>query len=63
MAVELLGASILPHVVIVCVVAYLVTGHRSIYPSQRVMRGKGGGGPGQAVRLRELGAEKPSSPD
>jgi H+/Cl- antiporter ClcA len=54
MAVELLGANILPHVMIVCVIAYLVTGHRSIYPSQRVMRGKGGGGPGRAVRLREL---------
>ncbi len=54
MAVELLGANILPHVVIVCVVAYLITGHRSIYPSQRVTRGKGGGGPGRPVRLREL---------
>jgi H+/Cl- antiporter ClcA len=54
MAVELLGANILPHVMIVCVVAYLITGHRSIYPSQRVMRGKGGGGPARPVRLREL---------
>ncbi|MBV8762817.1 MAG: chloride channel protein [Deltaproteobacteria bacterium] len=59
MAVELLGANILPHVVIVCVVAYLVTGHRSIYPSQRVMRGKGGGGPGRPVRLRELDEDLP----
>lgn len=54
MAVELLGASVLPHVVIVCVVAYLISGHRSIYPSQRVTSGKGGGGPGRPVRLREL---------
>ena len=54
MAVELLGANILPHVVIVCVVAYLISGHRSIYPSQRVIRGKSGGGPGTPVRLREL---------
>jgi H+/Cl- antiporter ClcA len=54
MAVELLGANILPHVVIVCVVAYLVTGHRSIYPSQRVTLGKGGGGPGSPVRMRDL---------
>ncbi len=54
MAVELLGANILPHVMIVCVIAYLITGHRSIYPSQRVTRGKGGGGPGRPVRLREL---------
>jgi H+/Cl- antiporter ClcA len=54
MAVELLGANILPHVAIVCVVAYLITGHRSIYPSQRVTRGKGGGGSEQPVRIREL---------
>jgi H+/Cl- antiporter ClcA len=54
MAVELLGANILPHVVIVCVVAYLISGHRSIYPSQRVTRGKGGGGPGRPMALRDL---------
>jgi H+/Cl- antiporter ClcA len=54
MAVELLGASVLPHVVIVCVVAYLVTGHRSIYPAQRVVRGKAGGGPTAPTRLRDL---------
>lgn len=41
MAVELLGAHVLPHVVIVCVVAYLMTGSRSIYPSQRLLREKG----------------------
>lgn len=34
MAVELLGAAILPHVMIVCVLAYLLKGHRSIYPAQ-----------------------------
>jgi len=43
MAVELLGASVFPHVVIVCVVAYLLSGHRGIYPSQRILRGKHGG--------------------
>ena len=42
MAVELLGATVLPHVVIVSVVAYLLTGHRSIYGSQRIARRKGG---------------------
>jgi H+/Cl- antiporter ClcA len=42
MAVELLGANALPHVVLVSVVAYLVTGHRGIYPSQRLTRMKGG---------------------
>lgn len=36
MAVELLGAQAMPHVVVVSVVAYLLTGYRSIYPAQRV---------------------------
>jgi H+/Cl- antiporter ClcA len=35
MAVELLGANVLPHVVIVCVVAYALSGKRTIYTSQR----------------------------
>ena len=34
MAVELLGGSVLPHVAIVSVVAYALTGNRSIYTSQ-----------------------------
>jgi H+/Cl- antiporter ClcA len=34
MALELLGGGAFPHVVVVCVVAWLLTGHRSIYPSQ-----------------------------
>jgi H+/Cl- antiporter ClcA len=42
MAVELLGVGVLPHVVIVCVVAYLLTGHRSIYPAQRLTSSKTG---------------------
>ncbi len=42
MAVELLGAGVLPHAMIVCVVAYLITGHRGIYPSQRLARLKNG---------------------
>ena len=42
MAVELLGANVLPHVVIVCVTAYLITGHRGIYPAQRLTRFKTG---------------------
>src|SRR5580692_6735581 len=43
MAVELLGAPIFPHVVLVCVIAYLLSGHRSIYPAQRLFRRKHGG--------------------
>lgn len=42
MAVELLGAAALPHVLIVCAVAYVLTGHRSIYPAQRLARSKSG---------------------
>jgi H+/Cl- antiporter ClcA len=34
MAVELLGAPVLPHVAIVCAAAYLLSGQRSIYPAQ-----------------------------
>jgi H+/Cl- antiporter ClcA len=40
MAVELLGVAVLPHVAIVAVVAYLLTGRRSIYPAQRMERDK-----------------------
>ncbi|HEX4405683.1 MAG TPA: chloride channel protein, partial [Polyangia bacterium] len=54
MAVELLGAPIFPHVAIVCVVAYLLTGHRSIYPAQRLSIGKGGDRRARAVALRDL---------
>jgi H+/Cl- antiporter ClcA len=55
MAVELLGATVLPHVVVVTVVAYLLSGHRGIYPSQRVLRRKYGGAPlNEAVALRDF---------
>jgi hypothetical protein len=54
MAVELLGASIFPHVVIVSVIAYLLSGHRGIYPSQRILRSKHGGALEKALPLREL---------
>lgn len=42
MAVELVGPGSIPHVAIVCVVAYLLSGHRSIYPAQRLLHGKWG---------------------
>ena len=42
MAVELLGVGIFPHVVIVAVVAYVLTGHRGIYSSQRLVALKSG---------------------
>jgi H+/Cl- antiporter ClcA len=43
MAVELLGANVLPHVAVVAVLAWLLSGHRSIYSSQRAYRAKHGG--------------------
>lgn len=55
MAIELLGAPIFPHVVIVCVLAYLLTGHRSIYPAQRLLNGKSGVQLARPTRLNELG--------
>jgi H+/Cl- antiporter ClcA len=55
MAVELLGAGVLPHVMVVTVGAYLLTGHRGIYPSQRLARLKHGGPLlSRLVPLREL---------
>ncbi|MCP3102456.1 chloride channel protein [Myxococcus sp. K15C18031901] len=63
MAVELVGASVLPHVMIVSTVAYLLTGHRGIYPLQRIARGKHGGPLfGGAVPLKELEAPGPRGP-
>lgn len=34
MAVEIFGPSIAPYATVACVVSYLMTGHRSVYPSQ-----------------------------
>lgn len=58
MAVELLGAAVFPHVVIVCVLAYLLAGGRSIYPAQRVLHGKGGTPLTGLVALRDLGSAR-----
>jgi H+/Cl- antiporter ClcA len=54
MAMELLGAPILPHVAIVCVLSYVLSGHRSIYSSQRLFRGKGGAPLAASRALRDL---------
>ena len=54
MAVELLGGHAFPHVLVVSVLAYVLSGHRGIYPSQRLRRRKQGGAPfRRAVPLRE----------
>jgi len=54
MAMELLGAPMFPHVVIVCVLAYLMSGHRSIYTSQRVIHSKSGTRLKSPTSLKEL---------
>lgn len=56
MAMELLGAPMFPHVVIVCVLSYLLAGHRSIYPAQRLLSGKGGARLAHPAALRDLRA-------
>ena len=53
MVVELVGAAALPHVVIVTVVSYLLTGHRGIYPAQRLLRRKHGPALPHAIPLRD----------
>lgn len=55
MAVELLGAAVFPHVAIVAVVAYLLTGHRGIYPAQRVGVLKSGQPAETVATLKSLG--------
>jgi H+/Cl- antiporter ClcA len=61
MAIELLGANVAPHVFIVSVVAYLMSGHRSIYPSQRLWLRKTGDRPSRSVALREYDEGAPPS--
>jgi H+/Cl- antiporter ClcA len=63
MAVELLGASVAPHVVIVSVIAYLMAGHRGIYPAQRLARRKSGEVMGEAVPLRDYRSSAPPPGD
>jgi len=53
MAVELLGSNVFPHVVIVTVVAYIASGHRSIYPAQRIGRAKLASRQHEEVPLRD----------
>lgn len=40
MAVELLGPNALPHTLLVCLLAFVLSGHRGIYPAQRVALSK-----------------------
>jgi H+/Cl- antiporter ClcA len=59
MAVELLGANLFPHAVIVCVLTYLMSGQRSIYTAQRLLRGKSGVPLSRPTPLRDLHSTPP----
>jgi H+/Cl- antiporter ClcA len=54
MAAELLGISILPHALLVTIIAFLLSGHRGIYPSQRIHRNKRGQLVGRPTTVRDL---------
>jgi H+/Cl- antiporter ClcA len=62
MAVEVLGRNVFPHAAIVCVAAFILTGHRSIYPAQRLVRGKDGVPLARPVRLADVHAAPPATP-
>ncbi len=49
MAVELLGGDALPHVVIVCVIAFVISGRRGIYSAQRLHSASGALATGDSV--------------
>jgi len=53
MVVELMGSAFLPYVVIVTVIAYLLSGHRGIYPAQRLLRKKHGPALEKSIALRD----------
>lgn len=61
MAVELLGVAAFPHVMIVTVIAYLLTGHRGIYPAQRIHARKHGGFLRRPIALRDYRESSPPS--
>jgi H+/Cl- antiporter ClcA len=62
MAVELLGGNLFPHVVIVSVLTYLMSGERSIYSAQRLFRSKRGLGLATPTALRDLQAGNRAEP-
>src|SRR5688572_21218439 len=62
MAVELLGANALPHVLIVSALAYVLVGHRGIYPAQRLLRTKSGAVLSAALALRDAARERKREP-
>jgi H+/Cl- antiporter ClcA len=63
MAVELLGGAAFPHVVIVAGIAFILSGHRGIYPAQRLHLRKHGGLLRRPVPLRDYRDSVPPSDD
>lgn len=63
MAVELLGSAAFPHVMIVAVVAYILSGHRGIYPAQRLHLRKHGGLLARPIPLRDYRDSVAPPPD
>jgi H+/Cl- antiporter ClcA len=66
MAVELFGAAALPHALIVCVLAYVLSGHRGIYAAQRIAQAKHGvllPGIRSLRALTDVDAREPKAPD
>lgn len=63
MTVELLGSAAFPHVIIVAVIAYVLTGHRGIYPAQRLHLRKHGGVLHRAIPLRDYRESLPVTTD
>jgi len=61
MVTELVGSTVLPHALVVCTVAYVLVGHRSIYVTQRVARRKDGTplDPPRALSALSLGPGAP----
>lgn len=60
MAVELVGSAALPHVVIVSVLAYLLSGQRSLYRDQRAVGPKLGPSRASPRRIGEIDADGPT---
>lgn len=63
MTVELLGAEAFPHVMIVTAVAFILSGHRGIYPAQRLHLRKHGGLLARPVPLRDYRESLPPPPE
>ncbi|MFM2419621.1 MAG: hypothetical protein RL385_4344, partial [Pseudomonadota bacterium] len=63
MAAELFGVHVLPHTMLVAVVAYALTGERGIYVAQRVLTTKRGASLDRPTPLSDLPADRAYPPD